>query len=461
MLRAWQQESVSLALERYQSGQSHFQVQATPGAGKTVMAAKVAKMLLEADEIDLVLCFSPSLTIAQGIQGTFSWMLDCSFNGGLGALGASFTYQSMKYLPDSFWGTLKKHRVLAVFDEIHHCSGDEVQNANVWGKQILTRIQGIAKYTLGLSGTPWRSDLMPITLAEYSGPDGYIKCDYQYSLKQAIEDRVCRAPKIALIDNEHLSISEGGESKSFSSILELLKQTSTSYQSILYNREAMLYLLGLGCQKLESIRTENPNAGGVVVAASVSHAIEIQNLLSEIFHQTTQIVTYHHDNPLGTIEQFRNGQAQWIISVGMISEGTDIPRLQVCCHLSSIKTELYFRQVLGRVLRVNDAQNQEAWLYTFAEENLVAFAEEIEKDIPDSCIFIQAGEPNTSQTSEFSESQNKPMNKPDRQTENKSKVLWQGISPPISKGTTAPNFPPSLNELNLGQFKERIIAAFL
>ncbi|WP_017109370.1 DEAD/DEAH box helicase, partial [Vibrio tasmaniensis] len=231
MLRAWQQESVSLALERYLFGQSHFQIQATPGAGKTVMAAEAAKMLLEANEIDLVLCFSPSLTIAQGIQETFSWMLDCSFNGGLGEQGASFTYQSMKYLPDSFWRTLKKYRVLAVLDEIHHCSGDEVQNANIWGKQVLTRIQSIAKYTLGLSGTPWRSDLMPITLADYSGPDGYIKCDYQYSLKQAIEDRVCRAPKIALVDNEHLSISEGGESKNFSSILELLKQTSTSYQS--------------------------------------------------------------------------------------------------------------------------------------------------------------------------------------------------------------------------------------
>lgn len=460
MLRAWQQESVSLALDRFQSGQSHFQIQATPGAGKTVMAAQTAKMLLEENEIDLVLCFSPSLIIAQGIQGTFSWMLNCSFNGGLGAKGASFTYQSMKYLPDSFWNTLKKYRVLAVLDEIHHCSGDEVQNANVWGEQVLTRIQNIAKYTLGLSGTPWRSDLMPITLAEYSGEDGYIKCDYQYSLKQAIEDRVCRAPKIALVDNEHLSISEGGEYKNFSSIPELLKQTSTSYQSILYNREAMLYLLGLGCQKLKDIRTVNPNAGGVVVAASVSHAIEVQSLLSEVFNQSTQIVTYHHDNPLGTIEQFRNGETHWIISVGMISEGTDIPRLQVCCHLSSIKTELYFRQVLGRVLRINDGQNQEAWLYTFAEENLVAFAEEIEKDIPDSCLFIKAGEPNNSPTAESSESPSEPMKKRNRQIDDKPQVLWNGVSQHSGKGT-ASNLPPSLNELNLGQFKARIIAAFL
>ncbi|EHR1107769.1 DEAD/DEAH box helicase family protein [Vibrio parahaemolyticus] len=459
MLRGWQRESVQTALRKYRAGESHFQVQATPGAGKTVMAAEVAKQLLDANEIDLVLCFSPSTAIAQGIKSTFAWKLNCAFSGGLGALGASFTYQSMKYLPDSFWCTLKKYRVLAVFDEIHHCSGDEVQQANVWGKQILTKIQGIAKYTLGLSGTPWRSDLMPITLAEYVGADGYIKCDYKYSLKQAIEDRVCRAPNIVLIDNEHLSISNGTDSKSFSSIHELLSQTSTSYQSILNNRDAMLYLLGLACQKLKEIRAESPKAGGVVVASSVSHAIEIQSLLSEILNQSTLIVTYHHDNPLGTIEQFRNGDTQWIISVGMISEGTDIPRLQVCCHLSSVKTELYFRQVLGRVLRVNDAKNQAAWLYTFAEENLIAFAEQVEKDIPNTCLFIKASEDGAQELS-FPEKKNDTKGKSFGQVKHKPTLLWQGSTEPKNLAAT-PTLPPSYNELKLGQFRERVIAAFL
>ena len=67
----------------------------------------------------------------------------------------------------------------------------------------------------------------------------------------------------------------------------------------------------------------------------------------------------------------------------MISEGTDVPRLQVCCHLSRVKTELYFRQVLGRILRTNDSFNQQAWLYTFAEPKLVEFASRIAEEIPD------------------------------------------------------------------------------
>lgn len=76
----------------------------------------------------------------------------------------------------------------------------------------------------------------------------------------------------------------------------------------------------------------------------------------------------------------------------MISEGTDIPRLQVCCHLSRVKTELYFRQVLGRISRVSKAISQEAWLYTFAEPKLVEFANRIAEEIPDVPVIFRESE---------------------------------------------------------------------
>lgn len=73
----------------------------------------------------------------------------------------------------------------------------------------------------------------------------------------------------------------------------------------------------------------------------------------------------------------------------MISERTDIPRLQACRHLSNVRTELYLRQVLGRILRITDGNNQETWLYTFAKASLVKFSEEIEQDIPESCLYVK------------------------------------------------------------------------
>ncbi|ASI89636.1 DEAD/DEAH box helicase [Vibrio mediterranei] len=457
MLRLWQSECVSLAIEKYRTSTGHFFCQATPGAGKTVMAAELTKCLIQKDQIDLVLCFSPSSTVALGIKETFSRHLDCSFDGGLGAIGASYTYQSIRFLNDAFWNTIRKYRVLVVFDEIHHCSFDEEGRSNVWGEQILKKIHGLARYTLALSGTPWRSDNVPIAMAEYTDTDRLFLCDYQYGLKRAVQEKVCRAPKIVLVDSEHLLLTEGSETRRFASILELIKQSSISYRSVIQNEAAMNYLLELGCRKLAEIRVTSPLAGGLIVATSVQHAKLIQSLLVQNFGQSADIVTYQHENPLEEIEAFRHSNTQWIVSVGMISEGTDIPRLQVCCHMSAVKTELYFRQVLGRILRVNTAPNQEAWLFTFAEENLARFAEQIEQDIPDTCMYLKQ---NTNDLNHFG---NEPKDnlgtingKATCQTDS-NQLNWRG-SEVVLEGLSS--LALQQEELKLGKFRQRVISAF-
>ncbi|PMO36227.1 diguanylate cyclase [Vibrio sp. 10N.222.52.B12] len=458
MLRQWQTECAAKAIQKFRAKHQHFFCQATPGAGKTVLAATVASRLLRDDLIDLVLCFSPSLTVADGIKRTFSQTLNCTFNGSLGSIGQSLTYQSIQFFSEEFWQTLRNYRVFVVFDEIHHCSGSEYEKANVWGQQILTKIQGLATYTLALSGTPWRSDALPIVMAQYSDPDGQILVDYQYTLKQAVAGHVCRAPKIVLVDNEHLSITSDGKAESYSSILEMLKQTKASYQSVIHNQEAMEYLLGLGCNKLAEIRSQSPNAGGLVVASSVQHAQTIKNILVEKYTQTVSIVTYRHEDPLAEIERYRQSDAQWIVSVGMISEGTDIPRLQVCCHMSAVKTELYFRQVLGRILRVNGIENQQAWLYTFAEQSLIEFSERIAQDIPETCLYVNMGQPIESDL--FNQSNSSNVITP-------SLLSRSGVSTDVSWGeqTSQVNHGgrglEARDELKLGAFRQRVILAFV
>ncbi|MCR9549568.1 DEAD/DEAH box helicase [Vibrio antiquarius] len=457
MLRKWQVECTQKALQKFRENRQHFFCQATPGAGKTVLAATVAARLFSDDMIDLVLCFSPSLSVSDGIKRTFSQTLNCTFNGGLGSIGQSLTYQSIQFLNDEFWKTLRKYRVFVVFDEIHHCAGSEIENANVWGQQILTKIQGLATYTLAMSGTPWRSDSLPIVMSEYSDLEGQILVDYQYTLKQAIADKVCRAPKLVLVDNEHLSVTSDEKVESFSSILEMLKQTKTSYQSVIYNQDAMEYLLGLGCKKLAELRSQSPNAGGLVVASSVQHAQSIQKILSQKYFQTASIVTYRHEEPLVEIERYRKSDVQWIVSVGMISEGTDIPRLQVCCHMSAVKTELYFRQVLGRILRVNGAINQQAWLYTFAEQSLMEFAQRVEQDIPESCMFAKI----TSSIEIETEAQCIRLHENvllEDRSETSSKLMWSST---IYSDNNMSGSIREFGELRLGAFKQRVISAFL
>lgn len=388
MLREWQKECSEAALEKYQSGSPHFLCLASPGAGKTVMAAEVARKMLELKLVDLILCFAPSSVVVASIESTFSHILQRNFNGGLGAVGAAYTYHSLMYFDKSFWKSLQMHRVLVIFDEIHHCSGDSLDNANVWGGEILSQVQQCASYSLALTGTPWRTDSTPIVLSNYTDPDGEICCDYVYGLHEAIVDGVCRKPKIALINSNNLVYSSKDNVQFFGSITDFLSETVASYQSIIWHPEAMKYVLEAGCKKLNEIRKVNSDAGGLVVASSVEHAYKLLNILEKEFDQTAIIVTYHDRDALAKIGYYRQSTTEWIVSVGMISEGTDIPRLQVCCHLSSVKTELYFRQVLGRILRVNQSENQEAWLFTMATNELTLFSNRLAEDLPLSLIHI-------------------------------------------------------------------------
>ena len=355
------------------------------------MVASVAQELFIRDEIDFVVCFSPSRTIAQSVATTFSRILGRSFNGQIGAAGGSYTYQSMSTLPSELWRVLTEHRVLVILDEIHHCSGSSIghfNDGNSWGRIILDRIQGNATYTIALSGTPWRTDDTPIALARYSRPDGQLHCDYEYGLQRAVIDGVCRSPNIALTDNReiHLKSPELGL-KTFSSIRDTINHGRISYPKFLFRDEVIDHTLSEASRKLSRIRVQIPNAAGLVVAATVAHAEQIGERLTALGERPV-IVTCRTPSAHQVINDFRESSDRWIISVGMISEGTDIPRLQVCCHLSRIRTELHFRQVLGRILRRQrgEASDLGGWLYVLAEPSLVEFAQRISDDLPEQNV---------------------------------------------------------------------------
>jgi superfamily II DNA or RNA helicase len=382
-LRKWQHECIELVLKKYKSGQNHFLAQATPAAGKTFMTASLANRLLKNNEIDLVLCFSPSKIVASEFSTVLSDITQFSFDGKIGAKGQSITYQKMSHLDEDFWSLFDKFRVLAVFDEIHHCSDD-----NAWGEEITKNIQDKATHTLALTGTPWRSDHVPISLSKYCSVEGKIKCDYVYGLTDAIRDNVCRMPKIIALDNDEITLINSNTTKSYNSFGELLSTSTFAYKELIHNENIIINLVRRADKQLNLLRHTNPNAGGLIVASSVEHAVDIVDIIQRELNEEADIVSYKEDNPLEKIQQYKQATKKWIVSIGMVSEGTNIPRLQVCCHLTNIRTELHYRQILGRILRVTDAKKQEATLFMPAEPRLVEYAYRISEDIPTEANIV-------------------------------------------------------------------------
>lgn len=389
-LRAWQNACIAVALERYRLS-PHFFCQATPGAGKSRMAAELASRLLQAGLIDLVLCFAPSCQVVDGLERTFAKVLNRPFDGRLGSVGMASTYQAMDHRSPSFWKLLEDYRVLAVFDEIHHCAGHDPLLSNAWGQVILQRLQDQAAFTLALSGTPWRSDERAIALARYSDPEGRLACDFRYGLKEAVADKVCRAPRIVVIDNSAVKLTELIDDTSivtiYPSIGQLLNESPVTLEDLLTHHDMLDKIIDLGRNRLDEVRRVMPDAGGLAVATNIRHANQIAAVLRSR-GEDCLVVTTRTPGAQQLINRFRLGVGKWIVAVGMISEGTDIPRLQVCCYLSRIRTELHYRQVLGRVLRRTGSDDHQAWLYVLAEPSLLQFSHRVAEDLPDDLAVL-------------------------------------------------------------------------
>ncbi len=384
-LRRWQADCKDKAVAHFKHGNSSFFLVSPPGTGKSLTVAEIAAQLYEDQCIDLILCISPSAEIRDGLYRTFNKRMPESFHKGLGTVGESITYQRLLTLDPQFLAAARHKRLLVICDEIHHCSGGGDAIPNAWGSKMLEQILELATFTLCMSGTPWRTDQLPIALAKYD-PESLV-VNYQYTLSQAVADQVCRMPVICLVDNDNCSVDE----KQYGSINDALAQTDLMYRQILENDAAIQHLLSLSIHKLNQIRRHTPDAAGLVVAHSVEHANKIKQILEQTFNQTVAMVSYREKDPQRIIQQFRHGQTKWIVSIGMVSEGTDIPRLFVCCHITTIRTELYFRQVLGRVLRLRAQDNStEGYLFTFAEPQLKRFAGRVQSELPQFNVLRKA-----------------------------------------------------------------------
>ncbi|WP_304525774.1 DEAD/DEAH box helicase [Halomonas sp. I5-271120] len=413
-LRPWQARCIEQALQTLSDTHPHFLCQATPGAGKMLMAAVLADELMQSDAIDLVIYLGPTTAVVERAQIIFEQITGRAMHGRLGAAGAAFTYHALHHRLAELQQLSQQGRVLLVWDESHHAASHtgNMAGANQWGLGLLA-LERLVRFTLALSGTPWRSDGSCLPLLRYmestrdDGPSEddqdtatqqhQLVPDFVYSLQEAIVDRVCRYPRVHLIDNRDIQLStfqpkeQQRATHHYASIPHLLRHPAVSYSALLRHTEPLAHVLSLGCQRLAQLRQHDPDAAGLVVASDIAHAEDLAEHLEDLGH-TVCLVTSKSPNAHARLNAFRDAQTPWIVSVGMVSEGVDIPRLRVCCYLSHVRTEQYFRQVLGRIIRREDTDDADCYLYALNEPYLRRYARRITDDLPDDLASVTLGQ---------------------------------------------------------------------
>ena len=96
------------------------------------------------------------------------------------------------------------------------------------------------------------------------------------------------------------------------------------------------------------------------------------------------IVTSETADASERIARFAAGSGRWLVSVLMVSEGVDVPRLRVGVYATTARTELFFRQVVGRFVRRTPSMGgdrvQMSHLFLASDPRLKQLATRIEEE---------------------------------------------------------------------------------
>jgi len=378
-LRSWQREATE-AVRAHAA--ASFLASATPAAGKTTFGLHIAHRMLSAGFVSRVVVAGPTTHICR------QWAADAARYGidlepnrpnsdgpeSADFHGVAVTYQTIAAGPATHRQAAARRPTLLIADEPHHM-GDQA----AWGTQTRSAFDG-ARFRLLLSGTPFRSDNSAIPWVSYD-EDGVSRADYAYGYPQALRDRVCRPITFLPYDGEMEWLSDGRlRSADFDLALPATEAARRLRTALSPDGEWMGEVLRDADARLSEVRADgHPDAGGLVIASDQDHARAIAQRLGTVSGERPELVMSDEPGASRRIAEFASSERRWLVSVLMVSEGVDIPRLRVGVYATAARTELFFRQVVGRFIRATPGpRRQMSYLLIPADPRLKALAHEIE-----------------------------------------------------------------------------------
>jgi superfamily II DNA or RNA helicase len=402
-LRTWQRAAVETVLAH--DGNS-FLASATPAAGKTTFGLHVAHRMLCEGRVARVAVIAPTTHICR------QWALDAARYGidlepnrpnaagpePRDRHGIAVTYATLAAGPAVHRKRAAAAPTLLIADEPHHM-GEQA----AWGRSTLAAFER-AHFRLLLSGTPFRSDNTAIPWVAYDD-DGVSRADYGYGYTDALLDGVCRPVTFHTYDGDMEWMSDGRRRRAdFSVALPAAEAARRLRTALDPDGDWIEHVLQDAHAELAKLRAgTHPDAGGLVVAIDKEHAELLAGRLARVAGERPEIVTSDAPDASDRIQRFATGSGRWLVSVLMVSEGVDIPRLRVGVYATTARTELFFRQVVGRFIRRTPApKEQMSHFFLPSDPTLKRLATQIEEER--NHALEQLGEGEASERAERTES---------------------------------------------------------
>jgi len=357
-LRAWQQEALDAYLARDGAAARDFLAVATPGAGKTTFALRVASELLERRLVEAVTVVAPTEHLKHQWADAASRVgisLDPRFSNAQGAVGGDYTGVAVTYAqvaahPHLHRRRTEVRRTLVILDEVHH-GGDALS----WGDAVREAFDPATR-RLALTGTPFRSDTSAIPFVSYAvGNDGVRRsaADYSYGYGRALADGVVRPVIFLSYSGQMRWRTRAGDEVSAALGEPLTKDlTAAAWRTALDAQGNWIpQVLAAADQRLTEVRRGVPDAAGLVIATDQVSARAYAAQLRRITGRAPVVVLSDEPGSSARIAEFSASEDRWMVAVRMVSEGVDVPRLSVGVYATSAATPLYFAQAVGRFVR--------------------------------------------------------------------------------------------------------------
>ena len=381
-LRAWQRKALVEYLRRRSPD---FMAVATPGAGKTTFALRIAAELLADGTVEAVTVVCPTEHLKTqwavaaarvGIQLDHSFR-NADVHSSRDFHGAVITYAQVGMAPAVHRRRTMTRSTFVILDEIHH-AGD----SRTWGDGVKNAFDE-AERRLMLTGTPFRSDENPIPFVLYErGQDGLqrSRADSVYGYSDALRDGVVRPVLFMAYSGETRWRTNAGDELAARLGEPMTKDLiAQAWRTALDHRgDWMPQVMRAADARLTKLRTHGiPDAGGLVIASDQQTARAYAKLLETITGEKAVVVLSDDAGASERIATFALSEQRWMVAVRMVSEGVDIPRLAVGVYATSASTPLYFAQAIGRFVRAR-RQGETATVFLPSVPHLLGLASEME-----------------------------------------------------------------------------------
>lgn len=380
-LRAWQAEALDAYFEREPRD---FLAAATPGAGKTTFALRLAVELIARRVVDRVTVVAPTDHLKRqwaDAAHRVGLRLNPAYSNGDGYGGRRYHGMAVTYAQVAVRASLHREitesaRTLVILDEVHH-GGDALS----WGDAIREAFEPATR-RLSLTGTPFRSDTAPIPFVSYLANEKGIRTsltDYSYGYGRALADGVVR-PVIflAYAGKMRWRTRMGDEMEARLGEGDTQDVTAQAWRTALDpTGEWMPAVLRAANTRLTEVRHSIPDAGGLVIATDQQSARAYAALLKDITGEAATVVLSDEKSSSARIEKFAASQSRWMVAVRMVSEGVDVPRLAVGVYATSASTPLYFAQAVGRFVRAR-RRGETASIFLPSVPSLMSLATHLE-----------------------------------------------------------------------------------